>query len=171
MKPAAKANLLFEELEEEILVYDVDRHRVHSLNPVAAFLLRNASGDLTIRELADAYGKVVGSSVPDQLVHLGLERLQRARLLKEGEFAPIPGRPEDSRTRREAIRRLALLGLAIPTVMTVVTPTPAQAATLVTNQGCRRDGPANVGKCCTNHRTCILAEPKLNQYRCQGPRC
>ena len=60
MKPLAKTNLLFEELADETLVYDVDRHRVHSLNPVAAFLLRNAEGTRTIRDLADAYEKASG---------------------------------------------------------------------------------------------------------------
>ena len=61
--------------------------------------------------------------------------------------------------------------MALPSVMTVVTPMPAQAATLVTNRSCRDDGPANVGNCCTNGRICILADPVRNRYRCQGPIC
>lgn len=167
MNPVAAPNLLWEKMDGETLVYDLDRHRVHSLNPTAALLLRGADGTRDLAALAALVPDGRGEPAPEEVVRLGMERLSRSGLV-DWET------PEGSgviQTRRQAIRRLALLGLALPTVLTVVTPTPAQAATLVTNQECRNNGPMSVGKCCTNQRTCILDDPRRNRYRCHGVRC
>ncbi len=52
MNPVAKKNILVEELPDETLVYDLDRHRAHCLNPTAAFLLAQANGERDLEDLS-----------------------------------------------------------------------------------------------------------------------
>lgn len=152
MNPVAKKNILVEELPDETLVYDLDRHRAHCLNPTAAFLLTQADGERDLHELASLAEAEFGENTSEEVVHLGMERLQRARLV-EWEGA---GTPETGISRKDAIRRLALVGLVLPAVMTIVTPFPAQAATGITPGECRKSG-GGTGQCCTNSKLCIVS--------------
>lgn len=163
MNPVARQNILVEELPDETLVYDLDRHRAHCLNPTAAFLLSKSNGERELAELARLAEAEFGATTNEEVVRLGLERLERARLITwDG-----PGPFERDLSRKEAIRKLALVGLAIPAVMTVVTPMPAQAATGITPGQCRRSGGAT-GQCCTNSKLCI---PAGRNGACQGGPC
>ena len=57
----------------------------------------------------------------ESLVWLSLDRLERARLLEEREAAPA------TPSRRELVRRLALVAATLPVVATILAPTPAEA--------------------------------------------
>ena len=162
MDPKAKTNILVEEMADETLVYDLDRHRAHTLNATAAFLLGAADGTRSEAELAELASEEFGSPATEEVVRLGLQRLERASLLEWGGNIEIP----EGVTRRQAIRRLALVGILVPTVMTVITPLPGQAATNIPLTACSL---ANAGKCCTNNKLCI--QTRRGDYKCQGPPC
>ena len=163
MNPVAKKNILVEELPDETLVYDLDRHRAHCLNPTAAFLLAQANGERDLEDLSRMAETEFGDNTSAEVVQLGMERLQRARLVEwEGADAP-----ETGISRKDAIRRLALVGLVLPAVMTIVTPFPAQAATGITPGACRKDGGTS-GACCTNNQLCI---PSGQNGACAGGPC
>ena len=56
MKPDKRTNgLVVTELQDEVLVYDLERHRAHCLNPTAAFVFRRCDGRTSVRELARAF--------------------------------------------------------------------------------------------------------------------
>lgn len=61
----------------------------------------------------------------------------------------------DKETRRQAIRRMARVGVALPAVVTMALPSPLQAATQIAGIDCWRNPEENRGKCCTNGRECI----------------
>ena len=63
MKPRTRPNLLVEELPDETLVYDLDRHRGHCLNRHAALLLAHADGERDVSELAKILERSLGEPV------------------------------------------------------------------------------------------------------------
>jgi hypothetical protein len=161
MDPKAKTNVLIEELDDETLVYDLDRHRAHCLNPTAAFLLQAADGTRDEAELARMASEHFGHPATEEVVALGLERLRRAKLV---EWDGTPGHPEGI-SRRKAIRRLATVGLTLPAIITIVSPLAAQAGTNIPLGACAL---GTVGRCCTNGKLCVL---KRGKYRCAGAGC
>lgn len=160
MDPRPKANLVVEEVDDETLVYDLDQHRAHCLNPTAGFLFRSADGRRSVADLTSMVEREFGAASPE-VVRLGLERLRKAGLLA-WEAAP----ERDPVSRRQMLQRVAVLGILLPTVMTLVSPFPAQAATYILNSACNL---ANVGKCCKKGKLCI--KNKKKRYRCQGAPC
>jgi hypothetical protein len=162
MDPKAITNILVEELPDETLVYDLDRHRAHCLNPTAAFLLQTADGTKPVAELARMASVRFGEAATEEVISLGLERLQRARLV---EWDTAPALP-DGISRRQAIRRLAAVGLAVPAVMTIVSPLAAQGGTTIAIGDCAL---ATVGRCCVNNKLCI--QNKRGQFACSEPGC
>jgi hypothetical protein len=130
-------------LGAETLIYDLDRHVAHCLNPVAAAVLAACDG----RHDTAAIARVVERDVPGaspELVELALARLARARLVED---VPV-GLP-----RRDVLRRLAQGAALLPLVSSIVAPEAAQAASC-----------APVGGCCNKKADCC---PGLN---CVGPR-
>jgi hypothetical protein len=162
MDPKAKTNILVEELAEETLVYDLDSHRAHSLNPTAAFLLHTADGTRSEEELARRATAHFGEPASLEVARLGLDRLRGAGLMEWGGSDPA----QEGMTRRQAVRKVATVGILLPAVMTIVTPTPAQAATAIPTNQCNL---ANVGRCCTNSKTCV--QVRGSSYQCRGPKC
>jgi len=112
--------LLVQELEGETLIYDQRAHRAHCLNGTAAEVFRLADGSRSVPEVAAALGERLGCAEPD-LVWAALEELGRADLLEQ-----LPAAVVGRRTRRAALKRLGL-GLLVPTVISVLAPSPAEA--------------------------------------------
>ena len=162
MQPKATPHLLVEEVNDETLVYDLERHRAHCLNATSAFLLRSADGTRSPAALAALAEAEFGAPASLEVVNLGLERLRRAGLLAWDE-APVPAQGPD---RRQVLKRLATFGLLLPTVFTLVSPSPAQAATLIAVSQCDLQ---HVGMCCSNNKLCV--QVRNGQFKCQGPAC
>ena len=82
MTPKAREEeLVVRELGDETLVYDLKSHKAHCLNRTAALVWKSCDGRRTIREIAAAVGREAGAQVDERVVWLGLERLNRVRLL------------------------------------------------------------------------------------------
>ena len=125
MKPEKRRDgLVMTELQDEVLVYDLDRHRAHCLNPSAAAVFRRCDGRTSVRDIARRLHK--GGPASEAAVWLALDRLDQAHLLETPlrETKEAPGL-----SRRELISRAAVLsGLLLPAITSVVAPTPAEAA-------------------------------------------
>jgi hypothetical protein len=123
-RPRARSGgLVVRELEGEVLVYDLERHRAVCLNSSAAAVWRSCDGRTDVANLSAALAAGQGG---EEVVWLALEQLARDQLLEER-----PPRAAGARrvTRRELIRRLGLAAAAsLPLVTSIVAPTPAQAA-------------------------------------------
>lgn len=133
--------LLVETLGEETLVYDLERHRAHSLNRTAGLVWSACNGERDAAAIVRHVARELPEATPE-LVDAALARLARAHLLA-GDLMP----------RRAAVRRLALAAGLAPVVASIVVPEPAQAATCMP-----------VGGCCDKQSDCC---PGLN---CVGPR-
>lgn len=133
MKPRRRMEgLVVKELADEVLVYDLERHRAHCLNPAAALVFKRCDGRTSVGELARMLRRELGAPADEKWVLLAVDRLERARLL---EVSADTGRSRARMSRRELVRRVGLVSAALlPLVTSLVPPTPAQsAATCVTD--------------------------------------
>src|SRR5262245_15932644 len=136
MKPERRRDgLVVKELPEEVLVYDLERHRAHCLNPAAAAVFRSCDGKRTVSEIAGILRRETGAPADELWVHLALDRLAKAHLLEERGDAP---RADRGVSRRDILKKAGVgLAAAIPIVTSIVAPTPVEAAaTCVTPPQC-----------------------------------
>jgi Coenzyme PQQ synthesis protein D (PqqD) len=160
MKPTRRTEgLVVVELMGEVLVYDRERNRAHSLNPPAAAVFRNCDGTKDVDDLARLLASELGAPVEPDCVWLALDRLGKARLLQERVRRP----PEAGRlSRRELVRRVGI-GILLPVVTSIVAPTPVQAAaSCVSNCAsqpfgtpCSSTAPSNCFCTCDGSGNCI----------------
>jgi hypothetical protein len=110
------------DLGDELLVYDLERHKAYCLNRMARQVFRHCDGDTTIPDMAVRIADALGASVNEQSVHLGLLRLEKAHLLEH----PVGLTLRTS--RREALRNLGRAAMiVVPMVTSISVPTSAQA--------------------------------------------
>jgi hypothetical protein len=119
--------LLPEELDDELLVYDEQRHTACRLNRTAALVWQHADGERSIAQLVELL-QVEVESADEDLVLVTLDRLYEQGLIESG----YAGRdPDEARlSRRRFIRKVGVVGtaaLALPVVQNVVAPTAAAA--------------------------------------------
>jgi len=66
-----------------LILYDVQRHRVHQLNRTAALVWQHCDGQKTVTELRKLLQQELDPAVDDTLIRQALERLGKAQLLRE----------------------------------------------------------------------------------------
>jgi hypothetical protein len=169
MKPKARRErLLYEEVGDELVLYDLLRHRAHHLNRAAALVWRSCDGHKTVAELRKVLQKELDPAVDEGIVWQAVERLGRARLLQE----PLRRRAAASGiTRRQALRRLgqtAALALLVPAVTSILAPTPLRAGEhdcdeLPCTEACEDK--------CTQDSDCTKNNPKCVLLDCRNPTC
>src|SRR5438067_12451593 len=106
MEPRAREDeLVVREVEDETLVYDLKRHKAHSLNHTAALVWRWCDGQATIPEMARRLSAETKIAAGEDAVWLALDGLGRARLLQERAT-----RPDDAErvSRRAVARKLGM---------------------------------------------------------------
>jgi len=128
--PIAKSeNLLIEEVAGELLIYDVSDNRAHCLNESAAAIWRHCDGTRSIEKLAKQLFPKLEESDAQRLVHVGVERLRRRRLVDSSAAA---GQTVDL-SKRQLLKKVATLaaaaGVAAPLISTIIAPTAAHAFT------------------------------------------
>jgi hypothetical protein len=151
---ARREGLITEALPSELLIYDLDTHRAHSLNPTASLVWEHCDGKRTYLDMAHMLASELGAPVSEDLVHIAVTRLNAAGLI-----AAADGSAKNSPavTRRAVMSKLAMAGalsVFLPVVHTIVAPTPAQAQTCINPGGAPPGGPCNQHADCCSDR-CI----------------
>lgn len=137
--------LVVKTMGPELLVYDLEQHRAHSLNPVATAVWRAVDGTREVPAVATAVAADVGERVSEDVVRYAIQLLGRARLLT----APVEA---TELTRRDLIRRLGTAAaVALPLVTTLVAPTASQAQSCMGDfqSGCTSGAQCCSGCCCS----------------------
>src|SRR5215467_9027035 len=75
--------LVTQELPDELLVYDLNRHRAHCLNKTAAAVWKHCDGYTNISGAIRLLEAEHGVQVDADAILLALDQLDRARLLEE----------------------------------------------------------------------------------------
>jgi len=138
---ARQDGLLKQPVDDELLVYDLKRHKAHCLNKAAAIVWEECNGRNTVADLVRLLENRLQTRFDEEMVWVALDQLDRARLL-----SPRITRPEAPNriSRRDVLKRVGIAAaLTVPLITSVMSPTAAQAST------CTKKGGT-----CTSSRTC-----------------
>ncbi len=122
---ARKDGLVIQELAEEVLVYDLERHKAHCLNQTAARIWKHCDGRTTVAEIARLLQAELKGPVDEEMIWFAVDQLGKDHLLRER----IP-RATDTvgMSRRELVKHLGVAAIvALPLVSSIVAPTAIQA--------------------------------------------
>ncbi len=125
-RPVCKANILFQELENEVLLYDLSNHKAHSLNQTSALVYEFCDGTNSVAEISELMSKELKTLVSEDLVWLALKQLKRQNLLENAEDLThqVAGL-----SRRELLKKGRLPSLVLlPVIISIVAPTSMMAA-------------------------------------------
>ena len=148
---ARKTGMVIRELDDEMLIYDTERHQAHCLNKNAAVIWELCDGSRTVKDLSDSLSldQNISERQRAQLVRIALDQLERAHLLDE----PLAkSEIVNGMTRRQLMKVAGVTALiAIPVVSTIVAPTANQASTcLASGQPCTTSAECCSGLCSGN---------------------
>lgn len=143
---ARREQLVIQELPDEVLVYDLERHKAHCLNETSALVWKHCDGKTTVAEMTRLLGMRLATPIDDDVVLLALSQLRRFRLLEEGSAAV--GMLKVS--RRDLVRKYLPAALALPVILSIAAPAAAQAAS----------------RCGKNNDPCTPAAPPFAQGTC-----
>ena len=158
--PVARTeSLIVKEVDGETLVYDQKTDKAHCLNETAAQVWKNCDGNKSVNEIASLLGEQLNSNVKDEVVWLALDQLQRFKLLEEAPAKPVVFA---GMTRRQMVARLGIAAIAIPSIVSIVSPT-ASAQSSCIPQGsvfcCVNPGDCCSGNCAQVPTACTIYPP------------
>ncbi len=178
-----KDNLVVQELDGEVLIYDLQNDKALCLNLTSALVWQACDGHKSIAEISDWVGEKLNTANNEDLVWLALDQLKKEKLIENG--AEITNQFEGM-SRREVVRKIGLSSLiAIPVVASLVAPVAAQTSSicgmLSTVTACTNPGPtncptanqrANGCRCTTNSNccsgSCLINDPPGPAIGCPG---
>ncbi len=124
---ARREGLLVEKAGSELVVYNLERHRVHCLNDTAARLWALCTGRRTVEQISAQLEIALDPASQDAIVRNGIVELERLGLVEAAECAA-----QAELSRRELVRKIGIgalaVGVALPLISSIVAPTPAYAA-------------------------------------------
>jgi hypothetical protein len=142
---ARDKRLVVQELENETLVYDLDTNRAFCLNEMATNVWRKCDGSRNKTDIAGSIKNADGE-IGRQAVSYAIDLLDSNGLLEDSSSIEIP-----TATRRDAIKKLAIGGVALlPVISMIVAPQPAHAASCVANDGACSASAQCCSNCCKN---------------------
>ncbi len=144
-------NIIVQNLDKEVLIYDLNTDKAYCLNATAAIVYQSCDGQTSFDRLKAEYPKLT-----DELILLAIEELQKQNLLQ--------GRFENGILRRSLLSKAAFATLALPMITSLVAPRAAHAAScLGRNSSC-----TSSAQCCPEF---CQFEPSTNFIGCLNGTC
>lgn len=135
-----KKDLLTQETNGEIIVYDLNTDKAFCLNETSAIIWNLCNGENSVSEISAEIGKKLRSSANEDLVWLAIDQLKRDNLLANGE--ELENKSFEGLSRREVIKKVGLgTMIALPIVTGLITPKAIHASST-----CSAD-PGNLNLC------------------------
>jgi hypothetical protein len=148
---ARRENLVVQELNGEVLIYDLDKHKAFCLNESSALIWQACDGSRDVSEIRNLLGKQLNSTVNDDFIWLALDQLKKENLIENKDEITVDF---NGMSRREVIRKVGLASLvALPVIASLVSPVAAQAVSCPTRTGCT-GGSRPSGCTCSNNNNC-----------------
>lgn len=120
--------MVVQELPDEVLVYDLKRHKAHCLNQAAAFVWNHCDGQTSVTEIAGLLAEELNKPVTEDIIWLALTQLDQSNLLQERIVKPSGG---VNFSRRRAMRKVGQAALlTLPVVTSILVPRAVSAATI-----------------------------------------
>lgn len=111
-------NLLVQNLNDEVMIYNLDTNNSYCLNSTAATVFNACNGSDTVEDLKRQTG------LSDEIIYLSLDELKKHDFIGSDYSSPFTGM-----SRRAAVKRVGLASMAaLPVIASLVAPSAANAA-------------------------------------------
>ena len=153
-----QAEIVVQEFEKEILIYDLSINKVYCLNETSTLVYQLCSGKNTVAEISNLISKKLNQPVTEDLVWLALDSFKKDNLLEQSEQFEINF---NNLSRRQVIRKIGLGSMVmLPLISSIVAPSSAQAQSVgPINQpllaACSAPSQCTSGNCFNNTRCCV----------------
>lgn len=168
IKPVSrKSDIVTQELEKTILIYDLITNRAFELNETSSLIWLACDGDKTVAEIACQTSKKLNSPVNEDFVWFALEQFKKENLIdNKAEISP----PFENLSRREIIRRVGFASVvALPVITSLVAPTAARAQSGTCSGNCRC---SNTSTSCNGNSGTFMSITYINCRTVSGnPNC
>ncbi len=119
-----KDNLVIQELEKELLIYDLSENKAFCLNQTSALVWQACDGTNNIAQISKFVGEKLNLPANEDLVWFAIDQLRKEKLIDN----ELPNHFEGI-GRREVIKRVGLgTMIALPIVASIVAPRAINAA-------------------------------------------
>ena len=105
-----KANIVVQDLESEVLIYDLTINKAYCLNQTAALVYQLSDGRRTVAEISELMSKELKTKVSEDLVWLALDGLKKDNLLENNEQFEIG---YNGLSRRQVIKKVGLASMVM----------------------------------------------------------
>ncbi len=136
MPRARQDELVVEDLQDEILIYDLERHKASCLNHTAALVWRCCNGRTSVADTAALLKKELELPADEAVVWMALDRLDRAHLLSEPVALPADRARYSRREMLRTLRRAAGISLLLPVIDSIVAPLAAAQTSCLPQNAC-----------------------------------
>jgi hypothetical protein len=117
--------LVMQELEKELLIYDLTNNKAFCLNETSAIVFQLCNGNNSVSEIADLMSKKLKTLVSEDFVWLAIEELKKDNLLENKDQL---NNHFNGLSRREIVKRVGLATMiALPIITSVAAPSAAMA--------------------------------------------
>jgi len=139
---ARQDGIVVRELADEVLIYDLERHKAHCLNSTAAAVWRHCDGETTPREISFRLAREFSTPVDEDVVWLALDELGKLDLLES------PVVREAGLSRAQLVRRIGVVtaAIALPAAFSLHVPSASASVCGATCQSAN-DCPASCPAC------------------------
>ncbi len=142
---ARQSQLVVREIDNEVLVYDLERDTALCLNQTAATVWKSCNGERTVGEITALVTVALGFEVDEQVVWFALDQLSKDHLLEEN---AVPAENGSGLTRRQLLKRVGVVAAAVPVITAITAPTAWAVNSCVTG-ACMQNQ-----ICCSSQATC-----------------
>lgn len=133
-KPTARnENIVVQEMENELLIYDLKTNKAFCLNETSAMIWQMCDGLKSVKEISRSLNQKLNQSISEDLIWLALDSFKKDKLLEQSEQFEIDF---NGLTRRQIIKKVGLASMiALPLIASVIAPSAAMAASGCVNPG------------------------------------
>lgn len=139
-------DLVVQESNDELLVYDLKSNKAVCLNQTASVVWKMCDGKRTIFEISKDAGMELGKPITNDLIWLTIQQLSDENLLSNSEAIENKFK---GMSRREVIRKVGMASMvALPIVSSIVAPEAMSAASGMCGVPTNQCLPANTFNVC-----------------------
>ena len=159
-----KNDLVVQEMDGEVLIYDLSENKAFCLNETSALVWQACDGNKSAAEISEFISQKLNSPANEDLVWFAIDQLKKEKLIENGDnlFDHFAGM-----SRRNVIKKVGLgTMIALPIVAGIVAPTSISAQSECAPGCTAQNLPANSP--CTCNCECGSACCMANNLMCTG---
>lgn len=123
-----KEKIVVQELENEVLIYDLKINKAYCLNETSRFVWQLCDGNNSVSGMSRSLSRKLKTDVGEDLIWLSLDQLKQNNLLEKSDEVEIDF---GGLNRRQIIRKIGFASLVtLPVIASVVAPNAVSAQSL-----------------------------------------